>query len=80
MHAVSDLSAVSATRTTRVLTSREVASLLRVDDCTITRWCREGEADPETARFPCAFRAGRGWRIPEPDVHALMRPDIDLTA
>lgn len=48
---------------TKLLTPKNVASILSMKPRTVTRWCREG-------RFKSARKIGRVWRIPVDD-HTL---------
>lgn len=49
-----------------LLTTREVADLLRVASSTVIRWARTG--------FLPGIRAGRDWRFRRADVEQLLTP------
>ena len=55
----------SVTAPTRLLTIREVADYLQVDEKTIRRWIATGDLN--------AFKLGRQWRVAERDLQNFLR-------
>jgi len=55
----------SVTAPTRLLTIREVADYLQVDEKTIRRWIATGDLN--------AFKLGRQWRVAEKELQNFLR-------
>ena len=52
-----------------LMTTAEVAPVLRLTAATVSRMCNRGE-------FPGAVKPGKSWLIPASDVESLLRPPV----